>query len=40
MSSESSTTLGQNSQGWPRLWANFETVIGISSPIAGPTCEF
>ena len=28
---------GDNSQGWPKLWANFNTLIGISSHTAGPT---
>jgi hypothetical protein len=23
-----------------RIWANFRTLIGISSQTAGPTCEF
>ena len=27
---------GDNSQGWPKLWANFNTLIGVSSHTAGP----
>jgi hypothetical protein len=26
--------------GWPRLWANFETLIGISNQNSGPTFQF
>ena len=31
---------GDNSQGWPKLWANFNTLIGVSSHTAGPTLKF
>jgi hypothetical protein len=27
------------SQGWPKLWANFKTLVGISSQTSGPTCD-
>jgi hypothetical protein len=30
----------RNSQGWPRIWANFKHLIGILSQNSGPTCEF
>jgi hypothetical protein len=30
----------RNPQGWPKLWANFKTLIGIFSQNSGPTYEF
>jgi hypothetical protein len=30
----------RNSQGWPKPWANFKTLIWIFSQTAAPTCEF